>query len=263
MRLVILSDFHAGSVVGLTPPQWQFEFKHSEKTKRDKFSIVQEVCWNYYADTIKKLKPIDILVVNGDCIDGRGEKSGSTELITSDQYEQCEIASNIIRRGVTKGTRIVMTYGTAYHASPDGNDWENVIADDVKADKIGSHEWLNVKGTVFDIKHHVGSTGTPVGVMPLTRERVWNILWNEHSDQPKADVMIRSHVHRYTYIGGPNWLGITTPALCAPGSKYGARRCSGIVHFGLVHFDISNNGSYTWQAHIARPPELRAHTLKF
>lgn len=258
-RVLFISDLHCGHVVGLTPPPWQ-----QQKTKDhqwDKFSTLQHDLYQAFSQTITSLGKIDVLVVNGDCIEGKGERSGGTELITTDRNKQCEMAEYAIES--IKADNIVMTYGTGYHTG-DGEDFESNIARVVKADKIGAHEWVEVNGLVFDCKHHIGSSSIPHGRhAAAAKERLWNLLWTEHEEQPKADVLIRSHVHYFDYCGGVNWLALTTPALQGMGSKFGSRRCSGHVDFGMVHFDVNPDGSYTWQPHITRVVNQKAQTLKF
>jgi hypothetical protein len=143
-----------------------------------------------------------------------------------------------------------LSHNTSYHVGLD-EDWENVIADRLEA-KIGEHEWVDIEGVVFDLKHHpAGSSGIPQGRHTgVAKDRLWNLMWNERQMQPKASVFIRSHVHHHNFCGGPDWLAMTTPALQGIGSRFGSRRCSGIVDFGFVTFNV-NKGEYSWQAHIA------------
>ena len=73
-------------------------------------------------------------------------------------------------------------------------------------------------------------------------------MWAERGEYPKADVLIRSHVHYYDFDGDFDWLGMTTPALQGYGSKFGGRKCTGTVDVGLVYFDVKGKDDYTWKA---------------
>jgi hypothetical protein len=42
------------------------------------------------------------------------------------------------------------------------------------------------------------------------------------------------------------------PALQTPNTKFGLEQCSGIVDFGIVWFNIDNDGSFEWQTSITR-----------
>jgi hypothetical protein len=246
-RVAVIGDLHSGHIVGLTPPQ--FDVSHESKDYQ-KIDGMRREYWKYFAREVDAIKPIDILIVNGDCIEGKGKRSGGTELIEADTGKQCDMAETAIRYVGAK--HIVMTYGTPYHTG-DENDFENKIAKDLKADKIGSHDWLDVNGCIIDYKHHCGSSVVPHGRHTyVARERLWNLLWAEFEECPKSHIILRSHVHYFDYCGGFNWLGMTLPALQGYGSKYGARVCSGTVDFGFVHFDITNKDNYTWTPHILK-----------
>jgi len=136
--------------------------------------------------------------------------------------------------------KLVMTYGTAYHTG-DQEDWENDIAKELGAEKIGSHEWVQTGGVVFDFKHHVGSSQIPYGRhTALNRDAVWNLIWADQDYAPRANVLVRSHVHYFAAAMDeiePH-LRLTTPALQAMGTRFGSRRCSGLVSFGFVIFEV-------------------------
>lgn len=249
-RVVVISDLHCGHQFGLTPPSWHDTPDSTASPARIKLADFRKRTFSLYYSWIKSLQPIDILLVNADCIDGRGEKSGQTELITSDRDYQCDMASEIIK--CAKAKKIVMTYGTPYHTGQ-LEDFENSIAKEVKAEKIGGHEWIDVNGLIFDLKHKVGSSTVPHGRgTSIAKEHLWNLIWAEREESPKSNIVIRSHVHYHHFCGGIDWMGLTTPALQGPGSKYGTRQCSGIVDFGLVHFDVNSSGNYEWSIHAQR-----------
>ena len=258
-RVLVISDLHSGHIVGLTPPRWQQQITGDHRW--DKFAILQRELWQSFCNMYQSLMPIDILIVNGDMIDGLGEKSGGTELITTNRNFQVDMAVYAIKQ--IKAKHIIMTYGTSYHTGKN-EDLEDLVSEKVKAEKIGSHEWVEVNGLIFDCKHHITSSSIPHGRHTATaRERLWNVLWSEYEEQPKSDIIIRSHVHYHDYCGEAGWLGMTTPSLQGMGSKFGSRQCSGHVDFGMIHFDVESNGSYSWQSHIIRIPGQKVQTLKY
>jgi len=229
-RVVVISDQHAGHRVGLPPPKWQ------TATPGRKYYRIQIELWDEFIKIIDRLKPIDILMVNGDCIDGRGKRSGGTELITVNRLEQVEIAAFAIN--YCGAEKVVMTRGTPYHKGTK-EEWENELAKKVGCKKIGDHEFYNINGVIFDVKHHVGSSTIPHGqYTPVARDRLWNLIWSEYKMQPKADILIRSHVHYHEGLSGIDWEAYTTPSLQGMGSKFGAKLCSQLVHWGLIWFDV-------------------------
>jgi len=253
-RVVVIADLHCGHRVGLTPPKYQ------SAVCGEKYYKVQVERWNQYAEIINKLKPIDVLLVNGDCIDGRGERSGGVELIAVSRMKQVDMAIDCINE--CGAGKIIMTRGTPYHTGYT-EDFEDLIFKGVGALKIGEHEWPEVNGLIFDMKHKIGNTSVPhTKGTSINRDRLWNIIWAEKDMQPKAQVMIRSHVHWFAYTGDMDCLCIYTPALQGMGSKFGARECSGTVQWGLVVFDIQKDGSYAWYPKIASGLSEKASTTR-
>ena len=243
-RLIALGDTHCGHFAGLTPPGWQF----SKTGHRKETAKQQRETWNWFAREVKPLTGADVAIWNGDLIDGRGERSGGTELITPDRLEQCAMAEAIVR---TVGAQTnLFVHGTPYHTGQ-SEDFETQIAEEFDQQPHG-HLWTNVNGWIVDAKHKVGSSGIPHGRHTApAKERMWNVLWSEYQGQPKSHIILRSHVHYYSYCGGADWVAMTLPALQGFGSKFGERQCSGIVDFGFLHFDITED-AYTWQKHILR-----------
>lgn len=249
-KVVIIADLHAGHRVGIAPPGWS--------GSGDKFEATRNESYSRYGVMIEKQKPIHVLIINGDSIEGKGLYSEGVELITSDRIKQVDIAEEVIK--IAEADHIVMTYGTPNHTGK-GEDFEKILADRLGA-KIGNHEWVEVNKTVFDIKHKVGSSAVPYGrATAPQKERLWNLLWTEFKEQPKADVIVRSHVHYFSYSGEDHWLALTTPALQAMGSTFGARQCIGHVDFGIVHFNCMKGGGYTWGWDIARLITQRAEAM--
>ena len=261
----ILSDLHCGHRVGLTPPSWQYKVPSKSSTKRRKWHKIQEELWAAFDATLKKTPPLDFVVWNGDLIDGKGKRSGGTECISSSLDDQCDMAIEVVqhvKKYCKKDAKHIGTYGTPYHTDTDGDEWENRIAEEC-FDKIGAHEWIEVNGVVFDIKHHIGSSAVPDGRhTAVARDALWNVLWAEQDLQPRAHVIVRSHVHYYSFCGDSNKLAITTPALQAMGSKYGMKRCSGLVDWGLIFFKVDDDGNYEWYPHLKTITAQKARSMK-
>lgn len=235
-RVVVLADLHCGHRVGLTPPDWQSD------APGGKYLLIQQQLWEAYAGWIEQAKPIDYLFVNGDSIDGKGDRSGGTELITSDREKQCRMAHDAITICEVPGHNIVMTKGTGYHVGND-EDWEEILSEYLDAKACKSHEWPSIDGIVFDLKHQpAGSTNVAYNSV-IGKDKLSNVIWEEYNAQPKAQVIIRSHLHRASSVCEPLWVGILTPALQGAGTKFGARRCSMRVDFGITVIDIHQGES--------------------
>lgn len=236
-RIVVISDLHCGHRTGLTPPKFV-----SERPGERKFQAVREVCWDAFSQGIKKVSPFDILIVNGDVIDGHGEKSGGAELAFADINDQKDMAIKVVKfcQKIGQCEETMFTYGTAYHAGQKF-DYERDIAMAVGA-TIESHIFGSCQGVVFDIKHHTNSSSVPHGrCTPIDRAGLWNDLWYlKNNEQPLASVIVRSHTHYLKVTMDTRRTSVITPALQGYGTKYGARRMEGTVDWGFIWFDLED-----------------------
>lgn len=256
-RILLPGDYHCGSNVGLTPPAYQYKYitnpKTEEHRKRNKWSRLQKECWDWYIKTVNMLKPIDKAFVLGDLIDGDGSRSGGTELITTDRKVQVCMAIEALE--VLEANGMVMVFGTPYHTGQ-AEDYETDAAQHFGC-KIGGHEWENVNGCIFDLKHKQSNTKNPA--TSIWNEIVDNREWAVLGEQPKADVLVRAHTHRFCHLRIEDCIGISIPALQAYGTKFGARACSRKVQFGLVALDVWPDGEVIEHVRIAKLVEHITH----
>ena len=253
-RVVVIADLHCGHRAGLTPPGWMLNPDNEDDAK---WLIIQQEQWKWYVKEITKLRPIHLLLVLGDLVDGVSKKAKGRDTIRVMRRAQVDMACVCLEQA--KATNIEMAYGTRYHVE----DWEDDIAR-LKKLKIGSHGFPSVNGLIFDIKHKVGSSQIPHGrSTAISRAQLWNTLWAERKKQPKADLVMRAHVHYLALAGhlGPKGLemGIVCPPLQGMGSEFGAEQCEGLVDYGFLRFDVSPNGDYDWEPIWA---DLKSHEAK-
>jgi len=257
IRVLPTGDLHSGSNVGLTPPPWQYKYisnpKSEEVRRRNKWAKLQKECWDWYIEKLNLLKPIDKAFILGDMIDGSGLRSGGTELIVTDRKEQVAMAIEALE--IIEASEMSMVFGTPYHTG-EVEDFETDIANHFKC-KIGGHEWENVNGCTFDLKHKQSNTKNPA--TSIWNEIVDNREWVVNGEQPKADVLIRAHTHRFVLLRIEDCIGLTIPALQAYGTKFGSRACSRKVQFGLVALDVWPDGEIIEHVHIAKLTEHITH----
>ncbi|KKN21673.1 hypothetical protein LCGC14_0923010 [marine sediment metagenome] len=249
-RVLLWGDSHCGSNVGLTPPAYQTKFTPNPQTEEhrtlNKWASLQKECWDWYINRLNMLKPIDKLFYLGDGIDGTGHRCGGTDLIIVDRKVQVQMAIEAIE--ATEAKDMVMVYGTPYHTGQ-AEDFEMDIALHFKC-KIGGHEWEDVNGCTFDLKHKQGNCDNPTtGLWQQIKDhREWAGL----GEQPRADVLVRAHTHRFCILKMEDCIGITIPGLMAYGTKFGARQCSKKIQFGLVALDVWPDGVIVEHIHIAK-----------
>jgi hypothetical protein len=255
-RMMVISDLHCGHEVGLTHPGFDPDKKPKRKPELWK---MRRAIWKWFAKEVAKLGTIDVLLVNGDAIDGKGQASGSTELLYPDRFDQIEMGVAAIRHIGAK--KVVMSYGTPYHTGK-LEDWEDAIASEVGAEKIGGEDTIDINGLLINYRHKVGRSSIEHGKhTAVAKERLTNLLWATRKEYPRADVCVRSHVHYFNYCGGSDWLAMTTPALQGYGTKFGARIATGVVDIGFVYFDIAGKNNYTWTEKLLRLPMQKPLSL--
>ena len=249
-KILVLADQHCGSLQGLTPPSFQF--------KGCPFQPMQVEIWSWYVNSVKG-KEWDICVLNGDLIDGSGVKNGA-ESITTDMGQQADMFAETL--SFIKAKEFIVVGGTPIHTiTRDGVDVEEMISRRIGA-KFYDHLFLDVNGVVFDFKHHASQSNVPLRTTAgLRNDLLWNLIHADVGNQPRADIMCRSHVHHYKYLGDSDRLAMTLPCLQAAGSRYG-RRFSSLLTMGYVNFEISSEGGYKWQLNSIRPEVAKTHLLK-
>lgn len=243
-KILIIGDLHCGSMCGLTPPDW-----FVSKGRNPFYASLQREMWDNYMEMCHEFGKVDALIVNGDVIDGKGTRSGSTELITADMFEQCDMVVEALKQ--IKADQTMFTYGTPYHtASPNGEDFDKEVADRMNA---SIHDELNVsvEGLVFNVKHKVGASGSPYNrAAPVGKQRLWNALESLNGESNIADVFVRSHVHYFSFCGEAKWYAFTLPALQSSETKYGARQCYGATDWGMCLFHVDDGSLVGWDCKL-------------
>lgn len=233
-RLVILSDLHCGHRLGLTPPDWQT-------------TDIQRKLFDAFYTQLESLKPIHAVLGNGDMIDGRGKRSSGVELITTDRLEQAAMASECLL--AASADHYVITAGTPYHTGK-CEDFEREVAKHVNG-QFCDMARIDINGCLIHARHKADGSSTPYGQhTPLSKSALWHALECGRYRKQCSDIVIRSHTHKFVYgncVTGS--LFMSTPCLQL-NSRYGARQCEGLIDVGFVHFDIEEDGSWSWGAKL-------------
>lgn len=247
IRIAFVGDLHCGHHAGLTPPRWTHGAVDDTDHPLHKLAVVSVKLWEWYAKTVKAIGEVDMVVGVGDAIDGDGSRSGGTELIETDRLKQVEMAVDCY--SLWKTSNRLFVYGTGYHTG-NSEDYEALVAKAFNS-KIGSHEWIKVNCIIIDVKHHLGSSSVPHGrSTALAREALWNQVWAADGLQPEADVYVRAHVHYHQVVSSFNQrknryrTAFSNLPLQFWHTKYGARRCSGMVHYGFTVLTVKPSGEY-------------------
>lgn len=249
-RLAILSDLHCGSIWGLSSPEYIGGGTRAE--------CIRQEMWNAFHETVKMFKPFYAVILNGDLIDGKNDKSGGQELISTKMKDQIDIAKKCI--DILECDNLYFTSGTPYHVGEDEN-FEEILAQNYNK-QVEKTLDLDIDGWIINARHHIGRSAIPHGrFTPSARTQLWNALMADTGNYPKADIIIRSHVHYYTQSRYSKKIMITTPCLQAPFTIYGDR-CEGIVNLGWMYIDIEPKENEKYIRQLPSVQEINFDSLE-
>ena len=231
---VVVSDLHAGCRMGLFPcDDWEDTVLDGEKCHKPSRLQVEmweawKKFWNEWVPEATRNEDY-VLVINGDAIDGRHHNS--TTQISQNMSDQKKICEAIIRPILAKPKcrGLYWIRGTEAHVGPSAEHEED-LAKSLGAVKNSQKQfssytmWLRLggpKGCLIHFAHEIGVTGkthyessavmSEIGEMYVEAGR-----WGRSA----ADVITRSHRHRYIEIRVPSQhgytIGIVTPGWQGP-----------------------------------------------
>lgn len=218
---VVVSDLHCGSIYGLLPPG----FKAFDGTARQQNTGQEYLwrCWLDFVDRARAAKP-SFVIVNGDCVDGPQRRNEGSELalVSPSDQSQAAIETLVVLRKKTPGAKWFFTQGTPYHVGNWGAA-EEEIARGLDAEAYPSVGtgircrevlWLEADGVLLEAAHHISVATGFYRLTPLDREAQWSALTGKDASKgiPKADLLIRSHVHFFSYGEHASKQILTTPA---------------------------------------------------
>jgi len=234
-RVLFLSDLHCGHGLGLTPPEYQTDF----------FREVQYKGWEFYSKYVNELKP-DIVLVNGDAVDGVLLKDNS-DMITTNSARQQEIAIRCLDEVPKKSlnnedVKFLFTRGTPVHVKSD-TELEDDIAKYFNAE-IYDFVKFRVNDLIISARHTAGKGGTVYSsVTGLQRSAIVQYLNDSIKGEETADLYVRSHIHDYNYLDRALLSILSTPCLQFSGTAFG-RKCLGFYDYGVSWADIEDKYNY-------------------
>lgn len=256
-KVLAIGDLHCGSMVGLTHPNWIFK----KERNREVYNLQCEM-WDKYCESLDEIGKVDVLLVNGDIIDGKGVKAGGTEQITVDMLEQTEMAIACIEQ--IKFKNAIFTYGTPYHtASKSGEDFDKIVAKHFNSE-IFDETNFEVDKVLFNARHKVGSSSSPYNrAQPVGRHRLWESLSSLRTKDEIPQIFLRSHVHYFSGCEEKDWRAFTLPALQASATKFGARECVGLTDWGMIVFLVENGQYAGYESYISVLQSSKKKIIKF
>jgi len=208
----------------------------------------QEQLRDFYYSLLSRYHRPDLVVVDGDAIDGPGRKNHGMEQLTTDMAVQSDMAYEALAPwSPTDGYRVLS--GSGYHVDGYGA-MERTLASRLGA-RYSDDDYFTVEGVPMHARHFVsvsGSQNTQASL--LSSDAIKMILARETIQYPEARVIVRAHVHSYMYVGTGRWIAMTLPALQLPFGIYGSRIPPKVYDVGLVIMDITKSGGISWHPEL-------------
>lgn len=254
-HLVVVSDLHINSTVGLCSPEVRLDDGGTYRLSKSQKWLWEN--WKEFWRIASNLEGDIVTVLNGDSIDLN--KHNSHQLITRNTAVVLKNAESVLGEAVNLSSSVYMVRGTSAHVNPSA-ELEEILGSNlgcIQSDGDMFSWWqlpIDVQGVLFDIAHHgrVGSTtwNRTGPLHQLAASITFEALRNEVR---LPDVVIRSHNHLHadTHDNLPVRV-IATPAWQLS-TEYSYKL--GIVEMADIGGIIFNctDGQYTVQKVLFRP----------
>lgn len=211
-----MSDLHAGSIYGILPQGFDtYTGAHIEQNAAQQYLWR---CWLDFCERAKAFKP-EAIIVNGDVVDGDQHRNKGAELTLVSPDDQVRAAVQALQKLPT--AKFYLTQGTPYHVG-DWNAAEESVACEMYATEyqsVGTGRkcrevlWLDIDGVIIEAAHHIAVSTGFYRLTALDREGQWSAMSSKDATKgvPKADLLIRSHVHYFGLAEHASKKIVTTP----------------------------------------------------
>ena len=240
-------DFHIGSKGSITLPEVitdadipsKKEIIPANETQKEIIKIYERLCDQYPHP--------DLLILNGDLVDGRNYKESGLGLWSSDVEVQAKVFAELI--SWLKPRKIIGTSGSPYHSDKNPNMDATAIE---KCRTLGRKKGIfrqgyvsaNVNGCRMHARHKitVSKSTWQYRATPLGKARVLSVLAEDKYGIYK--LLFHSHAHYFMYVGDSSGLSMVLPCW-----KVYDPFVDTFVEFndpaiGYVAFEIENDGTF-------------------
>lgn len=210
--LVVFSDLHVGSSVGLWPGKHAIE--GGGVYEANVYQKWLYDCWKEMVAEVRAMRPAPTLILNGDAIQGSNWRDG--QLVASQISDQCSAAYKLIEPLRKAASAFYMVRGTEWHEGKASDDVEQLASalDAVKDPATGQNTWWEIfmnlgfddkhPGPTAHIAHHVGISSVPwyEATVPL-RDSLLLLAELARFGGPNVRVVLRAHRHRCIGVYAP------------------------------------------------------------
>ena len=219
-RVAVVSDTQVGSLFGLLPPD--FTKRAGDRCEQNPGQKYLWRCWLDMCQRFRDLAP-DVLVFNGDSVDGAQQAQRGTELclpLLTDQEDAFVAAMEMLLAACPSRPALYLVQGTEYHEGKAAGHLEHAgrVLNAETYFGLGTGKYsrevldLDVSGVILNFAHHISVMSGLYRATAPDREAVWSALAGKEGKMPKADALVRSHVHIFVHVEHATKHALITPA---------------------------------------------------
>ena len=257
-RILVISDLHVGSTTAVCSPKPIISDQNTYHVPNE----VQRVLFKAWKDMIKEATRqggIDLLVINGECVDGANVKQVGQQSWSTNVDDQMNDAKKLIDMIPYK--QVMILRGSNYHDQIDATNIEEIMASKLRdvlpykayggEGKTDYFAYVEIHGKIFNFTHHIGFSRQETNrANAMAREM--KAMHFQHDTLGRADVFIRSHVHYLVHVEFSNTHGVITPCWKYPDAHLFRGGLAGTTpDIGAVWFDVFKNGDIDFDKFIA------------
>jgi hypothetical protein len=200
---------------------------------------------------IRSVGRVDILIINGDIIEGENYKERGTGVISTNLHAQSVTATILIQ--MIEADQIYVTNGSKYHVGQTSGD--QIVCDMVGGTWLGEHQFIKIEDIIVHARHKANYSSVPYSRCTAQRKEAMIMK----SQGTNVDIYLRSHTHRFNFSGDSNDLTINTP--CWKGlDDYMNKGSQEMPDNGYVLLEI-DGPNYRWDYSIFTIPHALYKTL--
>jgi hypothetical protein len=234
----VIGDVHAGSDSAVSPAEIELDSGNVISANEVQLALLHE--FEKMCDTVGK---VDLLILNGDLVDGQNYIGKGKGILTSDMARQVDTAVEVISN--INFRKVVGCSGTPYHVERNPNLDKMVI------EKLGGvcldEVSITVEETRIYANHRTSIRMNGNRAQSITTDMIMSEL-NAESFGKKVDVIFKSHAHYYMCVDNSRTLGFVCP--CWKGRDEYARSATSpfsfLPHIGYIVLDVESDGSFSW-----------------
>lgn len=236
--MLALGDLHIGNEGSVMTDEVNSEDCNPGRNRRYFPNLTQKKILQKWYEMCDEVPHPDVLLLNGDLVDGKNYKESGMGCWTTDVTLQAMVMAELVK--MLKPRKIVTTSGSPYHSDRNPN-MDRTATYMCGGQFQGGFASLDINGKRIYAQHKisVSKSSWQYRATPLGRALVLAAL-NE-KEMGHYDIVLKSHAHYYCYVGFSNSLGMILPAWKA----YDAFGDTNIEFanpaLGYVRFDFNGN----------------------